>query len=630
MQRGTKIGLTTFCICLLFLGCTLRSGILVDRSFIPRLVLLSLLLLIAWITGVGRMIRIRNNLFEIGFVLFYTWSLLSLFWSIEPSETILQSQLVFLSLALFLVISALAGKYSGFESLFIKTHLLILLFSFGLAFYKMSFLTYYDPYKIISVSANNNLYSGFLIISLPLAFAGYILFKGIWKYLSMAVGILAFFFIIVVQSRAGYLGTATALLISFIVLKVRYQNAFSKQNILMGFLSVILLSAGIALFTHTLDNTRRQYFLEKIRIWNYFRSYDDLQARNIRKLQQSDLEDHTKIAAFDFSEDYYSNANLRVIFWQKSLGLIATRPLSGVGAGNWRLAIPSIKDPPNPEHTIGNFTYSEPHNEWVRIISELGITGFVLAIFVFFLPPVFVFYRILFSRPKPPPETLYYAAFITGFYLFAAFDFPLRRVEHNIVLWSVFAFMLNKVPLFPLRYGFFHKLPVRWLTDIFLCLCMFSVLVAAARFRGEYYTVLMFRNERKNDAQVIVYCHKAENPFYHITPNTLPISWFEGVAHYRLGENKVAEKCFLRALKKTPYEVRVLNDYSAVLFNLGKPQEAITTLKETLVIDPFFDYARFNLGAIYFLTGQRDSAREQIMRCRESQKKRDFLEEIIN
>ena len=42
----------------------------------------------------------------------------------------------------------------------------------------------------------------------------------------------------------------------------------------------------------------------------------------------------------------------------------------------------------------------------------------------------------------------------------------------------------------------------------------------------------------------------------------------------------------------------------------------------------FFDDARFNLGAIYYFTGQPDSAREQIMICRESQKKTDFLEEM--
>jgi O-antigen ligase len=628
MQRGKNISLLIFCISLLFLASTIRSGILVDRSFIPRFLLLSLTLLIALIAGEGRSIRIRNNLFETAFILFYGWSLLSAFWSIEGSESVLSSQLVFLALALFLVTAALVERHPGFENIFIKTHLLVLLFSFGLAFYKMSLLPYYDPYKIISVSANNNLYSGFLVISFPLVFSGYILLKKAWKYLSVAVGILLLFFIIIIQSRAAFLGTIAALLISVVVLKIRYPVVFSKKNIFTGIFALILLSSGIGIFTQTLDYTRRQYFLQKIMVWEYFRSYEDLQARNILRLRQADLDDHTKLAAFDYSEDYYANANLRVIFWKKSLGLIASRPLTGVGAGNWRLAVPSIKDPPNPEHTIGNYTYSEPHNEWIRIISELGIPGFILAFFVFFLPPGFVIYSILFSRKKIPVETLFYAAFIAGFFLFASFDFPLRRVEHNIVLWSVFAFMLNKVPLPSMQYAFFRKIPAGWLTCILAGLLLVSVLISVARFRGEYFTIKMFRSERKEDNRVITFCRKAENPFYHITPNTLPLPWFEGVAHFRLGENELAEKCFQRALKMTPGEVRVLNDYSAVLFKLGKQQEAIKTLKETLSIDPFFDDARFNLGAIYFLTGMPVSAREQISQCRESQKKKDYLEEM--
>jgi len=328
MHRGTNIRLTIFCICLLFLACTLRSGIIVDRSFTPRFILLSLILLITWITGMGRMFRSSYNLFEIAFILFYIWGILSVFWSIEPSETILQSQLVFLSLALYMVIFAFNREYPDFESLYIKIFLLVLLFSFGLAFYKMSILAYYDPYKIISVSANNNLYSGFLIISLPLVFSGYIIFHGAWKYISIFVGILAIFFIIIIQSRAAYLGMAIALLISIVLLKVRYPEAFSKRNILTGLLSVILLTTSIFVFTTTLDSTRRQYFLQKIKIWEYFRSYEDLQAKNIRKLHHLYPEDHTMMTAFDYSEDYYSNANLRLIFWQKSIGLITNRPLS--------------------------------------------------------------------------------------------------------------------------------------------------------------------------------------------------------------------------------------------------------------------------------------------------------------
>jgi hypothetical protein len=45
-------------------------------------------------------------------------------------------------------------------------------------------------------------------------------------------------------------------------------------------------------------------------------------------------------------------------------------------------------------------------------------------------------------------------------------------------------------------------------------------------------------------------------------------------------------------------------------------------------IDPYFDDARFNLGAIYYFAGQRDSAFYYITGCRDSQKKEDFLQEL--
>lgn len=628
MQKGARTGFILFCFFLLFFACTIRSGILVDRSFIPRFGLLSILVLVGFFTFLKGKLTIRNNLFETGFVLLYAWSMLSAAWSIEPAEALCQSQLVFLSLALFLVISAMISKDPGFEGIFIRILLLVLLFSFGLAFYKMSTLAYYDPYKIISVSANNNLYSGFLLISLPLVITGYILFKGFWKYFSVAVGILSFFFIIIIQTRAVYLGTIAALLIFIILAWLRYRRSFSGKNLTTIMISLLLLSGGMFIFTQTLDNTRKAYFLQKIMIWNYFRSYDDLQAKNIRKLREADMQDHTKMAAFDYSEDYYTNANLRMIFWQKSAGLIAKHPITGVGAGNWRLAIAGVREPLNPEHTIGNFTYSEPHNEWVRIISELGAAGFILALLVFFFPPGFVLYRMLFPKTALPIQSLVYAAFITGFFVYAAFDFPLRRVEHNILLWAIFAFMLSKAPLPQITKNIATIKPSAWISSLFLILGLFSVLVAVARFNGEYFTVLMFRNEYKEDDHVISYCQKAENPLYHITPNTLPVAWFEGVAHYRLGQNTAAENCFIRAMKRTPYEVRLLNDYSAVLFKSGRPEEAIRILKQTLYIDPFFDDARFNLGAIYFLTGNVESARREILQCRDSRKKRGFLEEI--
>lgn len=628
MRSTSKWYLFVFTILLLCFANLIRSGVIVDKSFLPRFLLLSVLLLITYLLLFRKRNVLTNSFIEGPFILFYLWNLLSCFWAITPSEAIMQSQLVFLSLAVFLLISALSKEYQGFENIFIKTQLLVLLFAFGLGFSKMISLEFYNPYQIISVSANNNLFSGFLLISIPLVLTGYSLNKVYWKYLSVLVLILTVFFIIIIQSRAGYLGLFFAALISFILLILKYSIVFSRRNILTGIISIIVLFSGVFLFYSSLDNTRKNYFMSKIPVWNYFKTYEDSYAEKLRKQREKMQADLEHMPAFDFSEDYYENANLRVIFWKKSFCLIRSHPLLGVGAGNWRIAIPSCKYPANPEHTAKNFTYSQPHNEWISIISELGIVGFILAVFIFFIPLLIVFRKIVFTVPRYPVSAVFYASFIIGFYLFSVFDFPLKRVEHNVLLFSVFAFLFRKVPLKPLNGKLIHKVPVKMFSWLFVFLLIFSVFLSLARIKGEYITIKMFRNERKNDVNVIHYCREAENPFYRITPNTLPLSWFEGVAYFRKGAVDLAIICFKKALEVTPFEVRVLNDYGAALFKSGKQKEAKAMLLNAFDIDPYFDDAKFNLGAIYYFMGQRDSALFFINSCRNSQKKDDFLKEI--
>ncbi len=654
MTHGTKkVHLYCFAIVLLVFVNVIRSGVLVDRSFLPRFLLLSCLLLIALMSGFRKKSMLRHNFFEYAFILFYLWNLLSCLWAISPSEAIMQSQLVFLCLTLFLIVSALSDENEVFENIFIRTHIFALLVSFTLAFYKMSTLVFFDPYKIISISANNNLYAGFLIISLPLVITGYSINSGFWKYLSALVVTLTIFFIIIIQSRAAYLGLFVGLVFTFSLMLWKYPGAFSKKNIIVGVVSLFLLFSGIFIFYSSLDNVRKSYFLSKIPVWQYFSSYQTASVEEMLKMRNAGKAGNTQMAAFDFAEAYYENANLRAIFWKKSACLIKSNPIAGVGAGNWRLNIPSCKEPANPLHTIKNYTYSQPHNEWINIISELGIVGFLLAVFVFFVPVFLVLYRILFRVPKPDIAAAFYGAFIIGFYLFAVFDFPLKRIEHNVLLFSVLAFLFHKVPLNDLKFRFAKGTPRMHSTSenieracrgvglfftnacrrgcgkgALALLLLFTIFVASARISGEYFTIKMFRNEGKNDDLVIHYCQKAENVFYRITPNTLPLAWFEGAAWYHKGDANSALKCFQRALKSTPYEVRVLNDYAASLYSLKKSDEAKAVLLQTIGIDPFFDDARFNLGAIYYLTGNRDSALMCIKQCRDSQKKSDFLKEL--
>ena len=614
-------------ITLLFLATvTIRSGIIVDASYLPRFLLLATTLTGCAMWLMFRPGKITVSLYDIAFLAFYLWNLLSASWATVPSEAIAQAQLVFLSLVLFWFGRMAFTRDQRSEKTFIVATLLALAISFGLAFYRMSTLQFFDPYRIISISANNNLFAGFLLISLPVALAGYKIFNGVLKYISLTMATVALFFIVITQSRAVYLGLFFALGIFLLFLLLRYRSLVSGKNVRAGICALVFLFVGIMIFYLSLDQTRRSYFLSKIPVWQYFRSYND----DLKKIQEEQNRQKATLngmATFDFSASYYQNANLRMIFWKKSAVLIASRPLLGTGSGNWRIMVPSCPKPDNPEHTYKNYTYSQPHNEWIAITAELGFPGLTLAVIVFIFPLILLFRKVLSHENQPDFTTVIYASFIAGFCLFACFDFPFRRVEHNLVLFLVMAVMMAKEPLFPPKFSLEGK-PARLAAFLLLAGLIFTMYAGFMRMKGEYYTGLVFRNEGKDDRAVINFATTAENAFYKLTPNALPLQWFAGVARFHSGDKKTAILSFREALRITPYEVRVINDYATALYADGQTPEAMAQLLRCVTLDPFFDDARFNLAAICFYQGDLKTAQSLVNGCRESEKKRLYLREL--
>jgi hypothetical protein len=356
---------------------------------------------------------------------------------------------------------------------------------------------------------------------------------------------------------------------------------------------------------------------------------DDENTAQKRKKEIKTIEfNFEKIPDFDYSAEYYRNADLRVIFWKKSLCLIKSDPVLGVGAGNWKINVSSCKNPPNPEHTQKNYSYSQPHNEWLCIISELGIVGFILSLFVYIVPLIIIIFRILTAKAKPHISVIIYTSFVIGFYVYAFFDFPFRRIEHNVLLFSVMAFLLYKVPFKSFNFSLHRRIPRKMFSAVLILLLVFSLLISGARMEGEYFTVKMFKNERKNDDNVIYFSQKADNVFYKVTPYVLPLSWFRGVALYRKGDVSSAHDCFVQALESTPYEVRVLNDYAASLCLLKRTNEAKAVFLHITDLDPFFDDAKYNLARLYYFYDQKDSALLYINKCRNCQKKEEILKEM--
>ncbi len=628
MDKTDRFSVIFFTVVLLLIGCTIKSDIIIDRSYLPRFAVLSVLLLASIIFFFRRIHVPRKSLFLFSLFALYLWSFFSSLWSLSAAEALMQSQLLFSGVVVWLLVTHFQIVFEKTEAIFIRLLMALLLFTFSLAFYRMWSIPFYDPYLIKSISANNNLYAGFLLLSMPFVLTGYLILKKGWKIAAICTGVLTLFFIILLQSRAVYLGLFLSVTIFFLILITRYRSFIKMRHIRDGAISLIVLAGLLILFYNSLDQTRKAYFLSKVMIWSYIGTYDNPKEEKARRLLELKKASPGEIAPFDHSADYYENANLRMIFWKKSLCLFNAHPIAGVGAGNWRLNIPSCPEPPNPDHTRLNYTYSQPHNEAISIVTELGLIGIALAFLVFILPLFRAFIGIRKRNPAPSFSLALYSAFLAGFFVFSMFDFPLKRVEHNILFFSAMAFLLVKIPEGEPRFRWLTEIPPSAVKGIVVASLVFSLLITFFRIKGEYYSLKMFMNERKDDERVIEYCRQACNPFYDITPNTLPVDWFQGVAHYRKGQITEAVVCFERALETTPYEVRVLNDYGAALFAAGQTDNAKEALRTSIRIDPHFDDSRFNLAAIHYFTGRPDSALYYIRPCRDSEKKREFLEEL--
>ena len=94
-SKRTSLYYIGFAIVLLLIVNNIRSGVLVDTSFLPRFFLLAVLLLFTTLLLARKNIVLRFTAVEISFILFYFWNLLSALWATVPSEAVMQAQLIF-------------------------------------------------------------------------------------------------------------------------------------------------------------------------------------------------------------------------------------------------------------------------------------------------------------------------------------------------------------------------------------------------------------------------------------------------------------------------------------------------------------------------------------------------------
>jgi O-antigen ligase len=274
--------------------------------------------------------------------------------------------------------------------------------------------------------------------------------------------------------------------------------------------------------------------------------------------------------------------DIRFAMWTNSLQMFVENPL-GVGAGNWQVFFPkyglSHFDLPGVKN--GTTMGRQPHNDFIWMLCELGIQGFAVYFCMFIL--LFIL-QIRSIRKHNDPFSFILLVTSIGYCLVAFFDFPLERMEHQILVSVILALSMHNydgVCKAPIQVKPFNYLPL-----CILLICV-SGLISYYRLQGEYYTrTAISLNRNKYPELVVENCDMARSAFYKIDPVAIPVDWYAAMALLSAGNTDAAKLRMEKALEYTPYNIRILNRLAALYAKEGKREKAVSLYTTALGISP--------------------------------------------
>ncbi len=538
--------------------------ILPDPAQLPRQIAIGVM---TAITGLYAYKNLKNKSFELhisGLMLLGWW--ITMAFLIPGALVEVDARVEFLrhglTVAYFVILCAMLRVYLMCEkhlsALYISMTLIVSLFAVFqilLLLKKEDFLM--QMYSVQSVIGHKNLVSGALLIALPWMYynirysdLGYKVFAltGLWSSL-VVIGLL--------RTRAAWVGLFLALL--------------------------VLVPAALNWI-----RTKRQIELNYKRIIPYI------------------LVAMTLIGSVYLSRDQIidpTNLNHRLKFWHNSIEMFKENPF-GVGAGNWQFWFPKYGvEGMNTSVMDGETVLPQPHNDFLWVLTESGIIGFVF--FMSFWILIIAAARQFLKSSRESHQTLLVRIAllsIIGYLGFSFFDFPLERPEIQILVMSSAAFVTSRA-----RSGFV-KLPA-WTALVFVGIALTSAYSAFQKLKSEKISVkVMEANARQDARRIIPLAEKALSSYFVVDRVGNTMYYYMGLGYMAQQNWPKMKEMYDKALELTPYHFISMNQMG----NYYKAQKDLNTALEwylkALKIAPRYTAALLNKAEIEFKLGRPNDA----------------------
>lgn len=246
-----------------------------------------------------------------------------------------------------------------------------------------SFRYWAEVNRINATFTDPNSLGNYLILVFPLFVISIIYFKKWYQRIIFSIVFIAFLIItLFTGSRGAFIGIilSTAVfavlglirLLKLIIKKSKSSKIAKRIFIAIGCMILIVVFIFISLFSYILTvkpELKDMYRLPKTGMSLIDRTVDTIWM-SYGVFRQAGL-----------IEGFKSVSSERHFLWPQAVDMFTDYPITGVGVGSFFIELPNYYEKNNPSVKIMDFT----GNYYLQIVSELGITGLILILAIFFL-----------------------------------------------------------------------------------------------------------------------------------------------------------------------------------------------------------------------------------------------------
>ena len=576
----------------------------IDPLTVPRFVMLSFLLLAA-ITGLAIEAINRNTSIDLSFMrrsivkscfAYLVIASISLISAINLGESVFDLLKAVNAFIFFILITALLTNGWEMRNAIIKAVVVSGLCLgivgaiqyFGIAFDYMPGRS--TPYGTM---ANKNLLSSALLLIMPFALYCSLRYRGAWRMAGAFSVVVSGYVIFIGHSRAVWLALILGLLVTLATAELTTNWLANSLSLMRFRLHRILRVLSICILSLIL-------VLAVVATFDLSRGADN-------SLIMQRVDDHSM--------------RLRSDLWRNSLSMSIDNPLTGVGIGNWKIVVPQYGIAVRT-WSRGNTYFQRPHNDFIWVLSETGVAGFLFYVGVFAIG-AFYCWRLLVRERNKGRRLLWLLMLLglTEYVIVAALSYPRERIFHTVILMLILAFitagyhrsqgLLRRVTRFSISSS---------ALAIVLALLL-SIVVGFTRLNGEIHTKRAVATAfAENWERTIYEIDIARSPLMSVDPTATPLACYRGIANSKMGKFSAAISDYKEALKANPYHFQTLNNLATCFEQKGDHEKAIQLYERALQVAPSLEEVLVNIAAVYFNMGKYQLAYDYLTRPREGRR----------